>query len=119
MLGFAARAGRIIFGTDTVCRSLGTDGDRAVRLVLVANDASDTTKRKLAYKCEYYGKPLMILDIDGGELGERLGKSYQAMVIAINDKGFADEIIKRASEMKVSAGDQSTQVKGSFPKGNR
>ena len=120
MLGFAARAGRILFGTDTVCKSLGARGEREVRLVLLSKNASDATKRKLGYKCEFYKKPLIVIDMDGEELGRLLGKSYAAMVIAVNDARFADEIIKAESAYREEiASDQTEQVKGSFPQGNR
>ena len=89
MLGFAMRAGKVIIGTDAVFLGMRK---RRVRIVLVATDASDATKRRAGYKCEFYKLPVYDVGIDGGELGRLLGKTYAPALIAITDDGFAKEI---------------------------
>ncbi len=94
MLGFAMRAGKIIIGTDSVVSALSKSGDKAVRLVLLARDASDGTNKKLTYKCEFYNKEIIVTPLSGEELGALLGKLYVPMVLAITDDRFAEELKK-------------------------
>ena len=93
MLGFAMKAGRVTVGADLVCKSLAKKTDGAVQLVVLAATASEATKKRLGFKCEYYGKRLITVDIDGDELGRLLGKTYSPAVIAITDRGFAEQIL--------------------------
>ena len=92
IIGFAMRAGRVTVGADMVCKSLAGKKDGGVRLVVLSHTASDATKRRLGYKCEFYSKRLITVDIDAEELGRLLGKTYAPAVIAISDEGFAKEI---------------------------
>ncbi|MBO5315561.1 MAG: ribosomal L7Ae/L30e/S12e/Gadd45 family protein [Clostridia bacterium] len=94
MLGFAMRAGKVLIGTDRVISALPDRGEKAVRLVLIANDASEATKKKLAFKCEFYGKEIIVAPLSGEELGKLLGKLYVPAVAAITDDRFADELKK-------------------------
>ena len=55
MLGFAMRAGKLILGTDIVCRAMPKRGAGRVLLVAVSCTASDATKKKLFTKSEFYG----------------------------------------------------------------
>ena len=99
MLGFAMRAGRITIGTELVCSSMSRRGNGAPRLVLVSSSASDATKKKVLTKSEFYNVESVVIDIDSGELGRLLGKTYAPCVIAITDERFATEI-KRALDSK-------------------
>ena len=94
MLGFAMRAGKVIFGTDTICSVMAKQGREKPRLVLVASDASDGTKKKLLHKAEFYGVEVLITNIDSSELGRLLGKLYAPASVAIIDDRFAEEIAK-------------------------
>ncbi len=94
MLGFAMRAGKIIIGTDSVTAALPAKGAKSVRLVILASDASEATKNKIKYKCEFYQKTVIVVNITGDELGRLLGKLYAPMVTAITDDRFAEEILK-------------------------
>lgn len=91
MLGFAMRAGRVLLGTDIVISGLQKG---RVKLIIVSEHASEGTKNKIRYKCEFYKTPLIFTSLDGGELGTRLGKSYAPVVLAVTDEGFAAEILK-------------------------
>ena len=92
MLGLAMRAGKVVIGTEIVCKSLGKTG--RVKLVLVAADASPSTKKKLRTKCEFYGVAVTESPLDTGETGRLLGKTYGPAAVAIIDEGFAREIAK-------------------------
>lgn len=93
MLGFAMRAGRLIIGTESVCRALAKGGPK---LVAIAGDASSATKKKLTVKSDFYGVPYRVLPLGGAALGELLGKEYAPMALAITDEGFAREVAKAA-----------------------
>ena len=92
MIGFAMRAGKVIIGTELVCASMSKSGAKRARIVLLASDASEGTKKKIRCKCEFYSVELRIVDIDGDTLGRMLGKTFSPAVIAISDDRFAEEI---------------------------
>ncbi len=91
MLGFAMRAGKLVIGTESVCRAMAKGSPK---LVLVSDAASEGTKKKLTVKCEFYGIPYEMLPIEAGRLGALLGKAYAPMAIAVTESGFSEEIIK-------------------------
>ena len=97
MLGFAMRAGKVLVGADRVAAALPERGERAVRLVLLASDASDGTKKRMTYKCEFYKKEIIVTDLEAVELGKLLGKLYAPAVLAITDDRFAEELKKSIS----------------------
>ena len=94
MLGFAMRAGRLIIGTDPVCKAMAKQGKDRPRLVAIAYNASEGTKKKLLTKAEFYRIDTIILNIDSSELGRLLGKLYAPATVAICDDRFAEEIRK-------------------------
>ena len=93
MIGFARRAGKTVIGTDHVCRAMPTG---SIRLVVIAGDASQATKKKLTVKSEFYGIPSVEANIDTARLGNILGKGGAVATVAITDDRFAEEIKKAA-----------------------
>ena len=91
MLGFAMRAGKLIIGTELVCRAMPTG---RAKLVLVSKSASEATKKKLFVKSDYYSISAIEVDIDTERLGNLLGKGYAPAAVAVTDDGFAEEIKK-------------------------
>lgn len=92
LFGLAARAGKIASGefqTETAVKS-GT-----AFLVVIAQDASNNTKKLFQDKCSFYKIPILILGTKE-ELGHAIGKEYRAS-LAILDAGFAEAIIKKQS----------------------
>ncbi len=90
LFGLAARAGRMASGefqTETAVKS-GT-----ACLVVVAEDASDNTKKLFHDKCSFYKVPVVELGTKE-ELGHAIGKEYRAS-LAILDAGFAEAILKK------------------------
>ncbi len=97
MLGFAMRAGRLVIGTETVCKAMAKRGKDRLRLVLIARDASEGTKKKLLTKAEFYGVTAIEIDIDSSELGRLLGKLYAPATVAVVDDSFAEQIRRALS----------------------
>lgn len=92
MLGFAMRAGKVMMGTDSICTAMAKQGKGKPSLVLIAENASEGTTKKLLHKAEFYGIKAIIINIDSSELGRLLGKLYAPAVVAIMDEHFASEI---------------------------
>ena len=93
MLGLAMRAGRLIIGTEQVCLALAKG---RVRLCIVSASASDGTKKKLRTKCEFYGVEMITPDIEIGELGRVLGKTYAPACVGVADENFAAALLRLA-----------------------
>ena len=91
MLGFAMRAGKIDTGADVVCDLMQRG---KAHLVIISNDASDLTRKRLRNKCEFYKVKCIEPDLDSYTLSERLGKTNTTVCIAIKDEGFKCEILK-------------------------
>lgn len=91
-LGMAMRAGKLVTGDETVLKAVR--GGK-VRLVIVAEDASDNTKKKYRDKCATYGVPLEEA-FDRAALGAAIGKEERVLV-GIADAGFAALVRKHLS----------------------
>ena len=86
-LGLATKAGKTQsgeFSTEKAVKSF-----RAF-LVIVAEDASDNTKKMFTNMCTYYEVPCVIYGTKV-ELGHAMGKEMRAS-LAITDEGFAKMI---------------------------
>lgn len=94
MLGLAAKAGKVQSGEFSTEKAV-KDGN--ARLILVAEDASDNTKKQFKNMCTYYRVPIYFL-CSKLELGHSIGKEFRASV-AVTDGGFADSIIKKIEQM--------------------
>ena len=94
MLGFARRAGKTVIGTEMVCRMMPKKG--CIKLVVISSGASDSTKKKLTVKSEFYRIPSVVAEIDTESLADLLGKSGAVAAVAVTDDGFASEIMKAA-----------------------
>ena len=97
MLGLAMRAGKLIIGTDMICRAMPR---REVALTVLSKSASSGTRKKLSFKCEFYGIELIEVDIDTEELGRLLGKTYTPAAVAVCDSGIAEQIKKAHEALK-------------------
>ena len=91
MLGLAMRAGKLVIGTDMICRAMPRGG---ISLVVLSGSVSAATRKKLTTKCEFYGIRLVEIDIETEELGRLLGKTYTPAAAAVTDGGIAEQIIK-------------------------
>ena len=89
LLGFAARARRLVCGTDLV-RDAIRRGD--VPLALVASDASANTFKRIADTCRYYGTDLCQVPIPASVLSKQIGKTANIAVIGVCDMNFVTGI---------------------------
>ena len=89
MLGLAKRAGKVQTGED-ICSKAVKSG--VSKLIIVACDASDNTKKSFSNMCAYYHVP-MIVFADKETLGHAIGKQFRASV-AVTQDGFTKAILK-------------------------
>ena len=89
LIGLAMKAGRCASGE--MMTENETKSGRA-RLVIVASDASDNTKKKFQDMCKFHMVPIYIYG-DKDTLGHAMGKEFRAS-LTILDEGFADGIQK-------------------------
>jgi len=90
MLGLAQKAGRLVFGEDGIRKAIKS-GKAA--LVIIAEDASDNTKKRFTDSCAFY-KSELILWGTKDELGKATGKNERAAV-AVCDENFARAILEK------------------------
>ena len=91
MLGFAMRAGKLVFGTDLILSAVAKN---KVKLVVASSGASASTKEKLKKKSDFYGVRYIEIEMSPSELGALFGKVYTPASVAVTDEGFAKEIVK-------------------------
>ncbi len=92
MIGLASKARCLVSGEFAVERAVKS---HKAFLVIVANDASDNTRKKFEDMCRYYKVPIIFYS-DKEELGRVLGKEYRAS-IALTDANFAKGIQDKIS----------------------
>lgn len=95
LLGLAKRAGKVTAGED-LCKRAVQSG--AARLVIIAADASDNTKKSIINSCKYYGVRYVIT-ADKTEIGKFTGASSRA-VASVNDDNFAKAILDRLEKIE-------------------
>ncbi|MCX7714618.1 MAG: ribosomal L7Ae/L30e/S12e/Gadd45 family protein [Clostridia bacterium] len=90
MIGLAKRAGKVVSG-EFLCDKAIKEGRS--RLVIIACDASEMTKKAVKDACAFY-KVECFEYADKESLGSFTGSDIRA-VVSINDENFAQEIVKR------------------------
>ncbi len=86
LLGLAARARKIVSGESV----LAGIQNKSAKLVLIAQDASDNTKKRFTDKCTYYNVEFIFVDTSA-ELNQAIG-TQNRKVIAVTDEGFAKNL---------------------------
>lgn len=99
LIGLAHKAGRTQVGEEPVSIAART---RKARLILVAADSADNTRRKADSLAEAGGCPCLLLPFSKEELGGAVGRSSCALM-ALTEVGFAASITK-----KLAAADPDT-----------
>ncbi len=89
MLGLAMRAGKVVSGEFSTEKAVKS---KTAKLVIVANDASENTKKLFRDKCSFYRVPIQICSTKE-ELGNAIGKEFRAS-LAVTDSNFATQIMK-------------------------
>ena len=87
LIGLSMKAGRCTSGE--MMTENETKAGKA-KLVIVASDASENTKKKFRDMCKFYRVPICFYG-DKDTLGHAMGKRAS---LAILDEGFADGILK-------------------------
>lgn len=90
LIGIATKAGKTVSGEFSVERAV-KDGKAIV--VVVADEASDNTKKMFTNMCNFYDVPLYIYGTKE-ELGRAMGKQMRASM-AITDEGLGRALEKQ------------------------
>ncbi len=90
MLGLAAKAGKVVSGEFSVDKAVK---EGKARLVIIACDASDNTRKDFTDACNFYKVPCITRGTKE-ELGHRIGREYRATV-AVTDEGLARSILSK------------------------
>ena len=101
LLGLAVKAGKVVSGEFSTESSI--KGHKA-RTVIIAEDASDNTKKKFKDKCKFYNVPVFVYGTKD-TLGHAMGKQDRACA-AVEDRGFAESLIELLTE-KISANEDN------------
>lgn len=87
LMGLAKRAGKVTLGETAVKESIRYG---KTFLVVIADDASENTKKSIINSCKYYDVKYYIRGTKES-VGHALGKSF-CVAASINDEGFAESI---------------------------
>ena len=93
LVGLATKAGKTASGEFSTEKAVKTG---KAYLVLVAEDASENTKKKFRNMCTFYEVPLYFLSDKEG-LGRAMGKEFRAS-LAVQDENFAKAIRKELEQ---------------------
>ena len=94
LIGLASRARKVSSGEFSVEKALKSYN---AFLVIIAEDASDNTKKKFSDMCSYYETPIIFYS-SKDELGHSIGKEYRAS-LAILDENFAAGIMEKIDSL--------------------
>lgn len=95
-IGLAARARKVVFGSELTIESIGQN---KAKLVLVSDDASQNTRKKVLRYCEENNAEHHILGCDGGTLAHALGKAKPLAVVCITDENLSALIKSKLGKM--------------------
>ena len=87
LLGLCKKAGGLVCGTQMICDALKEN--KTVFMVLMANNVSENTSKRLFDRCRYYGTRLESIPLTTEELAHALGRSGELAALAVTDKNFA------------------------------
>ena len=89
-LGLAARGRKVVSGEFMTEKAVK---DGKARIVILAEDASDNTKKMFGNMCEFYHVPMYTMS-NKEILGHAIGKQFRAS-LAVLDAGLAKAIKKQ------------------------
>lgn len=94
LLGLCRRAGKAELGEEpTAAAALG----HKARVILLASDAADNTRRKAESLGQQGNAPVLTLPLTKAELGGALGRASCA-VVALTDMGLAATAVQKLSQ---------------------
>lgn len=88
LLGIAYRAGKCIIGEEAIIKSIQ---HKKAKVVLIAEDIGESTKKKITDKCKTYNIPCIMVD-NREILSQAIGQVGR-VAIAIEDKGFSKKML--------------------------
>lgn len=88
MLGFAKKSGNLLSGEGITLENIKKN---KVKVVILANDASENTAKRIKDKAGYRGIPVVEL-LTREELGKAIG-GQERVVVSITDLKFAQSIL--------------------------
>jgi len=95
LLGLATRSRNVASGEFSTEKAVK---DKKAALVIVAEDASDNTKKMFTNMCTYYSVPIYFFGVKD-DLGHAMGKEFRAS-LAVLDKGLANAIDQQLKTMR-------------------
>lgn len=96
MIGLATKAGKTASGEFSVEKKIKSG---YAWLVIVAEDASDNTKKKFKNMCTYYETPIYFYG-SKDDLGRAMGKEYRSSM-AVLDENFAKAVKEQLETEKI------------------
>ncbi len=90
ILGLCRRAGRLVIGTELVCLAMAKKPRPC--LIVIAEDASEKTLKKLKTKAEFYSIPHKIVPVSTEQLGHAIGKMSNIAGCAITEPNLAGRL---------------------------
>jgi len=94
-LGLARKANVLVLGEEGVEKAICR---KKTRLVVLASDASDNTKKGIVNMCERFRVSYRVFGMKE-VIGEYLGKGNVA-VIGVKNKGFAKRLVEMIDDIK-------------------
>ena len=94
LLGIAMRGRNLVSGEFQTLEAIKKG---SAMLVIIAEDASDNTKKLFSDKCLFYQVPVFQYGTSE-ELGKAVGKDLRSSV-GVCDAGLADAVIRKLKEM--------------------
>ena len=94
LLGLATKAGKVASGEFSTEKSVKTGKGF---LVLVADDASQNTRKKFQNMCDFYEVPIYFI-ANKEELGRFCGNEFRAS-LAVQDENFAKAMLKELQKL--------------------
>ena len=94
LLGLATKAGKVASGEFSTEKSVKTGKGF---LVLVADDASQNTRKKFQNMCDFYEVPIYFI-ANKEELGRFCGIEFRAS-LAVQDENFAKAMLKELQKL--------------------
>ena len=90
-VGLCRRAGKTVIGSDLVVKALRAG---ECKLVLLASDASENTKKRITDKSATYKTRLVCVPLSADQLGLSVGKSNSVAVVAITDESLSGAVLR-------------------------
>lgn len=106
MIGLAARARKLLIGTDIAC-----DGVRFGKacLLLCSYDASTNTKKRVFNCAKYYEVVCYEIPVSINDLGHYIGKEGAIAAIAVTDRNMAKGITNLLDEINTEMSEAVSQ----------